>query len=213
MKAPKRQFNRRGSSNDSTYSFEWKDMGQCGNEGWKVLYNFLYDILCDAAGCVWDEAWVPGYHIEKDVDGWRETNHLVFDVLENENVITGAGEFADCRHITFTLTGKSGGLGYRGGKMDYWFAPSVGIVKFSRPYGKDGELDCVWTLTDYKGTGTGYFPTDDGLFRRYAPTELKDGWHGSVEYTFDKDETGTVLFHNGLGTQDRANYEAGKAQT
>lgn len=196
--------------NDGQYSFEWKDRVR-GNEGWKVLYSFLYDILCDAAGCVWDEAWVPGYHIEKDIQGWNATEHLIFDVLENERVTTGAGEFADCRHITFTLSGKSGGHGYRGGKMDYWFAPGIGTVKFSRPYGKDGELDCIWTLTEYRGTGEGYFPTDDGLFRRYEPTQLGDGWHASVEYTFDVDETGTVLFHNALGTQDRANYEANQA--
>lgn len=195
---------------DRDYSFEWKDRVR-GNEGSKVLYNFLYDILCDAAGCVWDDAWAPGYHIEKDLEGWQEKEHLIFDVLENESVTTAAGEFENCRHITFTLTGKSGGYGYRGGTMDYWFAPGVGIVKFSRPYGKEKELDCIWELTEYKGTGEGYFPTDDGLFRRYEPTCLNDGWHASVEYTFDVDETGTVLFRNALGTQDRANYEADKA--
>ena len=195
---------------DRDYSFEWKDRVR-GNEGSKVLYNFLYDILKDAAGCVWDDAWVPGYHIEKDIDGWQEKEHLIFDVLEDESVTTAAGEFKNCRHITFTLTGKSGGYGYRGGTMDYWFAPGVGIVKFSRPYGKEKELDCIWELTEYKGTGEGHFPTDDGLFRRYEPTCLRDGWHASVEYTFDADETGTVLFRNALGTQDRANYEADKA--
>ncbi|MBQ8881341.1 MAG: sigma-70 family RNA polymerase sigma factor [Oscillospiraceae bacterium] len=192
------------------YSFEWKDRVR-GNEGSKVLYSFLYDILCDAAGCVWDDAWVPGYHLEKGFDGWREKEHLVFDVLEDESVTTIAGEFKNCRHITFTLTGKGGGNGYRGGTMDYWFAPGVGIVKFSRPYGKEKELDCIWTLTEYKGTGEGYFPIDDGLFRRYEPTQLGDGWHASVEYTFDVDETGTVLFRNALGTQDRTNYEAAQA--
>jgi len=197
-------------SDDREYSFEWKDRVR-GNEGSKVMYNFLYDILGDAAGCVWDDAWVPGYHIEKDIDGWQEKEHLIFDVLEDESVTTAAEEFENCRHITFTLTGKSGGYGYRGGTMDYWFAPGVGIVKFSRPYGKEKELDCIWELTEYKGTGEGYFPTDDGLFRRYEPTCLNDGWHASVEYTFDADETGTVLFRNALGTQDRANYEAEKA--
>lgn len=195
---------------DRDYSFEWKDRVR-GNEGSKVLYNFLYDILKDAAGCVWDDAWAPGYHIEKDIDGWQEKEHLIFDVLEDESVTTAAGEFKNCRHITFTLTGKSGGYGYRGGTMDYWFAPGVGIVKFSRPYGKEKELDCIWELTEYKGTGEGYFPTNDGLFRRYEPTCLNDGWHASVEYTFDVDETGTVLFRNALGTQDRTNYEADKA--
>lgn len=197
---------------DRTYDFEWKDTPIKGNEAWKILYNFLYDILCDAAGCVWDDAWVPGYHIDKKIDQWGDSLHLIFDVLEDECVSTSAGEFTDCRHISFTLTGKGRGLGYRGGKMDYWFAPSVGIVKFSRPYGKDNALDCIWELTRYEGTGEGYFPISDGLFRRYEPTVLGDGYHAWVEYTFDEDESGTVLFRNALGTQDRANYEAEKAK-
>lgn len=31
--------------------------------------------------------------------------------------------------------------------------------------------------------------------------------HGSVEYTFDEAETGTVMFKDALGNQDRADYE------
>ena len=85
------------------------------------------------------------------------------------------------------------------------------MVRFSRPYGEGGKLDCIWELTDYRGRGEGYFPTDDGLFRRYEPTELGDGFHGSVEYTFDTDENGTVMFRNALGTQDRADFEAYRA--
>ena len=197
-------------SNSRVDAFEWKDSIR-GNEGWKVLYSFLYDILYDAVECLWDDSWLPGYHKEKDIDGWYGKDRLIFDVLDDEAVTTSAGEFSNCRHITFTLNGPKGGAAYRGGTMDYWFAPGVGIVKFSRPYGKDKELDCIWTLTEYKGTGKGYFPTDDGLFRRYEPTCLNDGWHASVEYTFDVDDTGIVLFRNALGTQDRANYEAEKA--
>ena len=45
------------------------------------------------------------------------------------------------------------------------------------------------------------------IFRRYEADALSDGWHGSVEYTFDEDETGTVMFKNALGNQDRADYE------
>ncbi len=196
-------------SNSRVDAFEWKDSIR-GNEGWKVLYSFLYDILYDAVECLWDDNWIPGYHKEKDIDGWYGKDRLIFDVLDNEKVTTRAGVFAHCRHIHFTLTGPKGGAAYRGGTMDYWFAPGIGIVKFSRPYGKEKELDCIWTLTEYRGEGQGYFPTDDGLFRRYEPTQLGDGWHASVEYTFDADETGTVLFRNALGTQDRANYEADK---
>ena len=74
------------------------------------------------------------------------------------------------------------------------------------------NVENIWQLTEYLGTGDGYFPIDDGLFRRYEPHTLGNGWHGSVEYTFDKDEGGTVMFRNALGTQDRAEYEADKAK-
>lgn len=197
--------------NDYKYGFEWKDMGYCGNEGWKVLYTFLYDILADAAGCVWSDKWVVGYHEERKTSIWRTECQLVFDVLENESIVTKAGKFENCRHISFTIAGRDGGYNYRMGKMDYWFAPEVGIVKFSRPYGKDNTLDCIWELTDYRGKADGYFPVADGLFRRYEPTELGNGWHGSVEYTFDSDENGTLIFRNSYGTQDRENYEADMA--
>ena len=132
--------------------------------------------------------------------------HLMLQVLEDQSVTVPAGHFTDCRHISLELTGLTGGLAYRGGHMEYWFAPGVGIVRFSRPVSE--KTSNVWQLTAFCGTGEGYFPTDDGLFRRYEPESLSDGWHGSVEYTFVVDESGTVLFRNALGTQDRENYEA-----
>ena len=73
-------------------------------------------------------------------------------------------------------------------------------------YGSRGASGVIEVKTK-KGTGKGFFPTDDGLFRRYEADALSDGWHGSVEYTFDEDETGTVMFKNALGNQDRADYE------
>lgn len=194
---------------DRSYSFEWKEIGDWSGERFKLLYSFLYDILCDAAGCVWSDEWIPGYHRDEKKDShWNGAQHLFFDVLEDEKVITKAGEFENCRHIKLSLVGLNGGYGYRGGHMEYWFAPKVGIVRFSRPYGEGGKLDCIWELTDYRGKGDGYFPTEDGLFRRYEPTELGGGYHGSVEYTFDTDKNGTVMFRNALGTQDRADFEA-----
>lgn len=37
---------------------------------------------------------------------------------------------------------------------------------------------------------------------------MKRAWRGSVEYTFDEDEDGLVVFRNALGNQARENYEA-----
>ena len=100
---------------------------------------------------------------------------------------------------------------YRGGTMEYWFAEGVGIVKFLVHFYFDASKTAVWELTSYEGGGEGFFPVCDGMLRRYEPKEVFNGWHGSVEYTFDEDETGTVLFRNALGTQDRANYEKNNA--
>lgn len=193
---------------DRSLSFEWKDMRNRGKneDGWKIFYNGMYDILQDAAGRVWDEKWAPGYTEVRDLLYYDDKAHLDLRVLDDETVDTPSGTFDGCRHIAIVLDGLYPGWGYRGGHMEYWFAPSVGIVKFRRPVSSDN--DNIWILTKYSGTGKGYFPVDDGLFRRYEPTSAGDGWHGSAEYTFDRDETGTVVFHNALGTQDRYNYEA-----
>lgn len=170
-----------------------------GDEGWKVLYTFLMNILQDASGCVWSDEWTAGYYAEEKKAG--EYTAKNFSVNGSETVITPAGTFENCRHISFDFAA----WGYFSSRSDYWFAPGVGIVKFEHPFG-DGKC-AVWQLTDYRGTGEGYFPTDDGLFRRYEPDSLSDGWHGSVEFTFDEDEDGIVMFKNALGTQDRVNYE------
>lgn len=188
------------------YSFEWKDISDCqdNNIGYTVLYTFLLTILQDATGCVWSDEWVDGYsYTEKKIGDYTTEN---FTVSGGETVVTPTGTFENCRHISFDYRA----WGYFSGRSEYWFAPGVGIVKFEHPY---GENHCaVWQLTNYKGRGEGYFPTDDGLFRRYEPETLYDGWHGSLEYTFDEDESGTVMFKNALGTQERVDYEKTRRQ-
>ena len=195
-------------TSDYSLSFEWKDMGNRGKneDGWKIFYNFLYDILQDAAGCVWSDKWIPGYTEVRDFTNYNSKLHLDFKVLDDERVETPVGTFENCRHIAYVLDGLAPGWGYRGGHMEYWFAPGVGIVKFRRPV--NDENDNIWILTKYEGKGEGYFPAGDGFVRRYEPTSAGNGWHGSVEYTYDEDESGMVIFRNALGTQDRANFEA-----
>ena len=183
------------------YSFEWKDMSDCGRKcvGYKVLYSFFFSILQDAAGCLWSDKWQDGYHFDERKSGKYVTKN--FNVKGGETVITPAGTFENCLRVSFDFQA----WGYFSGRSEYLFADGVGIVRFEHPY---GEGKCaVWQLTEYKGTGEGFFPTDDGLFRRYEADALSDGWHGSVEYTFDEDETGTVMFKDALGNQDRADYE------
>lgn len=184
---------------DRRYSFEWKDMTKCGSEGRKILYSFFLAILNDAAGCVWSDEWCDGYHFdEKKADNYTTKD---FTVTSVENVRTSAGTFKNCRRVSFDY----GAEGYFSGRSEYLFAEGVGIVKFKHPFGKD--KCAVWELVGFKGTGEGFFPTDDGLFRRYEAVGIGDGWHGSVEYTFDVDEAGTVMLKNARGDQDREAYE------
>lgn len=184
------------------YSFEWKDMSDCGRKcvGYKVLYSFFFTILQDAAGCLWSDKWKDGYHFDERKSGEDVTKN--FNVKSGETVITPAGTFENCLRVSFDFQA----WGYFSGRSEYLFADGVGIVRFEHPYGNEGKC-AVWQLTEYKGTGKGFFPVDDGLFRRYEADALSDGWHGSVEYTFDEDETGTVMFKDALGNQDRADYE------
>ena len=194
------------------YTFEHKvDPWNVGPEGYKVLWNDLYGILGSQANCIWSDKWIPGYHQDEDKKYWGTPCHIVFDVLDDETVTVPAGEFHNCRHISYDYTGLRDGYAYRGGNKEYWFAPGIGIVKMRGLYWKDTK-EAIWELTEYRGTGKGYFPTDDALFRRYEPQNLGNGWHGSVEYTFDKNEATTILLRNARGSQDRAVYEAEVAE-
>ena len=183
------------------FSFEWKDMSAYGtdSEGYKLLYSYFLCILQDATGCLWSDEWKDGYHFdEKKVAEYATRN---FNVTGGETVQTPAGTFENCLCVSFDYDA----WGYFSGKSEYRFADGIGVVRFEHPFG-DGKC-AVWELTEYRGKGNGYFPTDDGLFRRYEPTSLGDGWHGSVEYTFDADESGTVMFKDALGNRDRIDYE------
>ncbi len=193
----------------SKFNFMWKaNMWNIGNEGYKVLYgNFLHEIK-DAVGCVWSEKWIPGYHTEAKSHA-QDGAKYVLDVLDDETVETPCGVFENCRHVTYELSGMvRSGTQFQGGKKDIWYANGVGIVKFRTDYWYDRTLTCDWELKEYREKGEGYFPVLDSAYRKYAPTTIGDGWHASVEHTYDTDENGTIIIFNVLGTRDRKDYEA-----
>lgn len=186
-------------------SFEWKERG-LGWDGFPVLYNFLYDILLDATGALWNDEWVDGFSEERDGKYYKYDTHLTLSVTE-EDCDIGIGTFKNCRHVSFYLKGLKGGYGYRGGQKDYWFAPGIGIVKFVGLY-KKKTLSSTWELTEYRGEGAKdeYFPSADGLFRRYAPIDLADTLRASVEYTWCADGEDMFVFRNALGMMTKEAY-------
>lgn len=185
-----------------TYSFEWKNMGNQGAQGNKLLYNFVYDRIRDDMDVVWSDEWIVGYHVEKDGPTWHKGAKIVADVLEDETVTVASGTFANCRHLRYVASGYENGYAYANCEKHYWFAPGAGIVKVKTVF-DGGANEAVYELTAYTGTGEGYFPLADGLFRRYEVLDISDGWHGGVEYTYDEDDEGFVIFQNSWGVRDR----------
>lgn len=192
-----------------TYSFEWKDVPIKPGEGFKLLYNFMIELMQDTINCVWSDEWVPGYTFKGERQEFGNDITLDFEVSEDKEVTVKAGTFTDCRHIVFNLTGKKGGWSYRAGRTEFWYAEGIGVIKLLKYYNSDKE-SCVWELTDYIGTGDGYFPIRDGLFRRYEPKDITGGWNGYTEYTYLVDESGCVIFADQAGLRDRENYLADK---
>lgn len=186
---------------DSDFQFEWKNSSNLGKEGEKILNIFLIDDLDSYFMKLWSDEWVPGYAYEGEASILTHTDcYLTFKVMEDEAVTVPAGEFSDCRHIYFEIKNIDNGLNYMNGTYGYWFAPRVGLVRVK-------QKNCDWVLTEYKGEGEGYFPLEDGLFRRFEPLELGGGFHASVEYTFDKNAENLVIFADHLGTQDRESFD------
>ena len=124
-----------------------------------------------------------------------------FTVLDDETVVTPAGTFENCRHISFDLNFN----GYFGGKSECWYAEGIGFVKFTHRI--NDNTVAVWLLTEYEGVGDGYFPIADGLYRKYEPADIGNGYRAALEYVFDSDENDTRIFRNATGNQNRAEYE------
>lgn len=160
-----------------------------------MLYCFFDSIVNSCGFGFWSDEWVPGF-IAKPQKPLKE-----FVVLEDDTVITPAGTFKNCRHICFDLDLTS----YFGGKSDCWYAEGIGFVKFTHRI--DDHTMAVWQLTEYTGVGEGYFPVVDGLYRKYEPDCIGDGYRAALEYTFDSDEQDTCVFCNITGVQRRSDYE------
>ncbi|MBQ7500872.1 MAG: hypothetical protein IJT91_08260, partial [Clostridia bacterium] len=173
-------------------------------EGQKLLHNHFVDILSDSTGFLWNEKWIPGYSEKymRDVYGMKERELDFHFVKYGETVTVPAGTFENCVHIQFDMRGLGDlytPVGYRGGWADYWFAPGIGLIQHYRLI--NNTFDCCWQLTDYRGTGEGYFPAKDCMWRRYEPADLKQGFISSLELTFAEEDGVTYMFADGEGSQ------------
>lgn len=130
-------------------------------------------------GCVWDDAWVPGYSVTKPVP-FDENTTVTLTVEDGSSITTAVGSFVDCRKVTVETTRGDGCAedcfkGYRrvwAGKKEYWFVRGVGIVRFVCTWGE--QLDSVCELTEYANPAGGddYLPTYIGCRWAYDEQTL-----------------------------------------
>ena len=173
------------------WSFEWK-AGYDGFSGEPVLYNDIYGILMDAANCLWSDEWHIGASPVIEYIKWDSTVKTKIICEDGGTVTTKAGTFENCLKLSLNIGGMTEGCSYRGGKKVYYFAEHVGIVRTENEY-CGGAKTAVYELTAYEGTGEGFMPLADGLFRRYDAIGLTDGFAGAAEYRYVADEDGDIV--------------------
>jgi len=193
------------TNDDRIYSFEWKTTKELKyeNGGYALFYNFIYDIFEDALDCMWDNDWKIGYR--STVNGKSFGNDSVkteFSIEDGGTVTTSAGVFENCWLFRLNTDGLSDGWSYRGGKMEYWFAPTVGIVRANHYFNNDTQC-ATYDLVSYAGIGDGYFPIADGLVRKYGAVGLTDEFIGGTEYVFCRHDDGRMmLLQNQIGLRN-----------
>ncbi|MBQ6553328.1 MAG: RNA polymerase sigma factor [Clostridia bacterium] len=186
------------------FAFEWKCVRGTVYDD-QVLFNYIYDFLSDNFGCVYSDQWVPGFRTVKELYDYNDDSVKTELICEDAGKVKVAcGEFDDCLRVTIDTTGKLEYHEYYGGKKTYIFAKGVGIIR-SENYYAENALCAVYELTEYEGTGEGYFPLDDGLHRHYDLINPKRNYVGYTDYTFVKDNYGrTVVFSDKRGSRKKA---------
>ncbi len=137
-------------SDNRKYSFEWKNTGGIGDARFPLLYNHMLGILQDAAGCIWNDDWKDGYSDKKEADGDKIVSEIKCSF--SGTITTAAGIFINCLCLSLDTKGMEGSFSYRGGKMSYYFAPGIGIVRATHNF-KEYTLVSTYDLTSYEGIG------------------------------------------------------------
>ncbi|MBQ7346343.1 MAG: sigma-70 family RNA polymerase sigma factor [Clostridia bacterium] len=185
------------------WSFELKNTdGSYSQE--TLLYNDVYGILQSAVNCIWCDEWETGKSFTEEFILWNDYPIKTrIDCEDAGEITTAAGTFQNCLKLSLDISGLTDGLAYRGGKKEYYFAEGVGIVRTVNNYCHN-TIKAVYELTSYEGMGEGYMPLCDGMMRHYDAVNTTDGYIGSAEYTYVKNEDGDiVIFENRRGTQKK----------
>jgi len=177
-------------------SFEWKD--RVSGAGVPLLFNGVYEIL-DYCIALYDEKWKPGYSDTVNLKTFGDDITTQIACEEVPSVTTPAGTFENCLIVKTDTAGFKGGMSYIGGKMEYYFAPNIGIVRAVSHFANGDS--CTYDLTEYKGTGEGMMPIADGMFRRYEAQGLKEGFVGKTEYTYCEHNGKIYIFQNKTGVK------------
>ena len=182
-------------------------------ESYPVMYNTPYSILCETTGSLWNDKWVDGYY-DKGKTKWGRFHNRDYRIeVAEEDCETSLGVFKNCRRVFVNVAGMPQGYHYRGGHKTYWFAPGIGIVKYTALHHKKTCIS-TWELTEYRGEGSKdeYFPLGDGFFRRYEAIDMHQGYRASVEYTYCADGDDMVIFRNAAGRMKKEVYEEKKQE-
>lgn len=194
---------------DRRYSFEGKDMRD--GRAQPLLHNFVYEILQNNLGAIWDDAWLTYADKEEEFAHHRpatggDAGEFIgyAKVRRGVTVETALGTFADCLHIrTRTSQNDGPGWAYMNSDKDYYFAPGIGLIRVVT-YVTSYEDFRIYDLTAYKGEGEGYMPVREGMERHYTYVNGTPDVHGGVSYYYIRNNDGElVLLADQVGMVER----------
>ncbi|MBQ7910080.1 MAG: RNA polymerase sigma factor [Clostridia bacterium] len=194
---------------DRRYSFEGKDMRD--GRAQPLLHNFVYEILQNNLGAIWDDAWLTYADKEEEFQHHRSATGNDGEefigyakVRRGVTVETTLGTFENCLHLRVRTSQNDGpGWAYMSSDKDYYFAPGIGLVRIVT-YITSYEDYRIYDLTAYKGEGEGYMPIREGMERHYTYVNGTPDVHGGVSYYYIRNNDGElVLLADQVGMVER----------
>ena len=166
-------------------------------DSFRLSFADLYGIHSDVTGFLWSDKWQPGKEIvrtDKNLYSFTITTHI--KCTEAGTVTTEAGAFDNCVILEIQSTGQPprSWSNHRLCNKEIYFAPGVGLVRAVTIFGSlERDLRATYDLIEYRGTGDGYMPFEDGFYRRYEETDLQADNIAVAEYKYVKDGDNMVV--------------------